>query len=152
MSKPATETQLFEEICERERNSQMLSLDNHANIHIWVSSEYLTNVHKVRPVTVGGVGGLCKRLDTVGEHPLFGEVFIDKDNCYNIISSDLVRQHAGYYRRTSADNETEYLYNKSLRSVFTFIRDPKDGFYKTSFHQFNNELRRVFPNMHRQSL
>ena len=152
MSKPITEDQHYQEILERDRNENMISLDSHANIHVWVSGDHLTNIHKVRPVTVSGVGGLVKVLDTVGDHPLFGEIFIDKNNGYNIISSDLVRQQCGYYRRISDDNEIEYLYNKSLRSVFKFDRDPNDGFYKISFRQFNNELRRIFPNMCQQSL
>ena len=47
----------------------------------------------------------------------------------------------------SKDNLKEFLYNEDLRSVLTFDRDPKDGFYKMTFEDMNQEMRRVFPKM-----
>ena len=129
-----------------ELNNEFVNIDTHANIHVWVSPKYLTNVRQVNPIHVKGFGGFTKKLDTVGDHPLLGEVFVDETNGYNILSSDLLRQNAGYMRRTSEDNLKEFLYNNELRSVLTFNRDPSDGFYKMRIRDMNAEIKRVFPN------
>ena len=101
----------------------------------------------MKPIKVRGFGGYHKFLDTVGDHPLLGEVFVDKSNGYNIISCDLVREGQGYFRRTSKDNMKEYLYNDDIQSIITFERDPVDGFHKCSLRDLNTELIRVFPNL-----
>jgi hypothetical protein len=98
-------------------------------------------------VTVKGFGGFTKHLDTAGDHPLLGEVLIDPENEYNIVSYDLLRECGGYLRSISEDNKKEYLYNKEINSVLTFERDPFDGFYKMSMKDLNKEMKRTFPKM-----
>ena len=142
-----TEEDIYEEKAFKYNNYNSCNLDNHANIHVWCNDEALKNIRKVKPIKVKGFGGFHKFLDTVGDHPLLGEVFIDKDNGYNIISCDLVREQQGYFRRTSNDNKKEYLYNDDLKSVITFERDPKDGFHKCSLRDLNVELMRIMPNL-----
>ena len=146
-SKPMTEEDIYVESIMKEKNYNYCNLDSHANLHVWCNDKALRNVRKVKPIRVKGFGGMFKYLDTVGDHPLLGEVFIDKDNEYNIISCDLIREDQAYFRRTSKDNMKEFLYNDDIKSVITFERDPMDGFYKCSLKDFNNELIRVFPNL-----
>ena len=146
-SKPMTEEDIYEEKAFKYNNYNSCNLDSHANIHVWCNDEALKNVRKVKPIKVKGFGGFHKFLDTVGDHPLLGEVFIDKENGYNIISCDLVREQQGYFRRTSKDNKKEYLYNDELKSVITFERDPTDGFHKCSLRDLNIELMRIMPNL-----
>ena len=146
-SKSITEDQAYNELLQHEKNQNYMNLDGHSNLHVFSNEKLCTNIRKVRPIKVKGFGGFIKTLDTVGDHPLLGEVFIDKDNGYNIISCDLARTESGYFRRTSKDNLKEFLYNEDLKSVFTFDRDPVDGFYKISVKEFNREMIRCFPNV-----
>ena len=146
-SKPITMDQAYNELLQQEKNQNYLNLDGHSNIHVFSNEKLTTNIRKVRPIKVKGFGGFIKTLDTVGDHPLLGEVFIDKENGYNIVSCDLARTESGYFRRTSKDNLKEFLYNEDLKSVFTFDRDPVDGFYKCSVRDFNREMIRCFPNV-----
>jgi hypothetical protein len=146
-SKPMTEEDKLVETLLEQKNYNFCNIDDHANIHVWCNDEAVMNVRKVKPIKVRGFGGFTKNLDTVGDHPLLGEVFIDKENGYNIISADLIREEQGYFRRLSKDNMKQFLYNDDLHSVFTFERDPLDGFFKCSITDFNKELIRVFPNM-----
>ena len=151
MSRPIDPDLEYVEAFEREMRAEYVNIDNHANIHVWVSSKYLTNVRQVNPINVKGFGGFTKTLSVVGDHPLLGEVFVDEENGYNILSTDLLRKNTGYLRRTSDDNMREFLYNKELRSVISFDRDPVDGFYKVSIAKLNAEIKRAFPNMCRES-
>ena len=146
-SKPITEDQAYNELLQKQKNENYINMDNHANIHVFCNGKLLTNIRKVRPLKVKGFGGFIKELDTVGDHPLFGEVFYDPVNGNNIVSADLCREDAGYFRRTSKDNKKEFLYNEDLKSVITFDRDPMDGFYKVSVRELNREWIRVFPAM-----
>ena len=147
MSKVQHEDEIELERQMKLKNYNYANLDGHANIHVWCNDTALKNIRKVKPIKVKGFGGFSKFLDTVGDHPLLGEVFVDKENGYNIISCDLVREDQGYFRRVSKDNKKEYLYNDDLKSVLTFERDPVDGFYKISLRELNRELIRVFPNL-----
>ena len=126
---------------------EYINLDDHANIHVFMNESLLINVRKVQPIKVKGFGGFYKYLDTVGDHPLLGEVFLDKDNDFNIVSITLMREQQGYFRRLSKDNLKKYLYNDDLQSVFTFELDPADGFYKILVKEFNIEMMRIFPNL-----
>jgi hypothetical protein len=146
-SKPMTEEDIYNESIMIEKNYNYCNLDSHANIHVWCNDKALRDVRKVKSIKVKGFGGMYKHLDTVGDHPLLGEVFIDHDNEYNIISCDLIREDQGYFRRTSKDNKKEFLYNDDIKSVITFERDPMDGFYKCSIKDLNKEIIRVFPNL-----
>jgi hypothetical protein len=129
------------------KNEEYLNLDSHANINVFMNESLLSNIKKVQPIKVKGFGGMYKYLDTVGDHPLLGEVFLEKDNDFNIISVTAMRVEHGYFRRISKDNLKEYLYNDDLQSIFTFDLDPADGFYKISVKEFNKELMRIFPNL-----
>lgn len=146
-SKQLSEEDINIEKMFEKKNYNHCNLDSHANIHVWCNDSALKNIRKVKSIRVKGFGGMYKYLDTVGDHPLLGEVFIDKANGYNIISCDLIREDQGYFRRTSKDNQKEYLYNDDIKSVITFERDPMDGFYKCSIKDFNKELIRIFPNL-----
>jgi hypothetical protein len=146
-SVPVTEEQVYMAALRKLKNRDYVNLDPHANIHVWNNRERLTNVRKIEPVSVTGFGGFTKTLDTIGDHPLFGEVFVDEDNAYNIISSSVMRKHYGYFRRITKDNKTEFLYSEEHKSVFRFDEDPDDGFYKISFNELNREMRRAFPNV-----
>jgi len=146
-SKPMTEEDIYNEKLYSLKNYHYCNIDDHANIHVWCNDEHVKNIRTVKAVKVVGFGGMSKYLDTVGDHPLLGEVFIDKDNGYNIISVDLMREQQGYFRRINKDNTKQYLYNDDLKSVFTFERDPVDRFFKCSIKDLNIELLRVFPNL-----
>ena len=78
---------------------------------------------------------------------MLGEVFLDEDNDFNIVSITALRVEHGYFRQFSKDNLKQYLSNEDIRSVFTFELDPADGFYKISVKEFNKELMRIYPNM-----
>ena len=146
-SKPVSEEHSYNEKLRKDTNMNKLNLDSHANINVFMNESLLSNIRKVKPIKVKGFGGMYKYLDTVGDHPLLGEVFLEKDNDFNIISVTSMREEHGYFRRISKDNLKEYLYNDDLQSVFTFDLDPADGFYKISLEDFNNEMKRIFPNL-----
>jgi hypothetical protein len=146
-SKPVSEEHTHYEKLRKSKNMERLNLDSHANINVFMNESLLTNIRKVKPIKVKGFGGMYKYLDTVGDHPLLGEVFLEKDNDFNIISITSMREEHGYFRRISKDNLKEYLYNDDLQSVFTFDLDPADGFYKISLEDFNIEMMRIFPNL-----
>jgi hypothetical protein len=146
-SKPMTEEEIYNQELYALKNKEMVNLDSHANIHVWNNKDALRNVRKVKPISVEGLGGYIKKLDTVGDHPLLGEVFIDEKNKYNLISIDLMREDHGYFRRISKDNKTEWLYNEDLKSLLTFKRDPVDGFIKMPITELNEEVKRIFPNL-----
>ena len=144
-SKPITEDDKYAFKLRMAKNKQYINLDQHANVNIFCSDEHLENVRHTDPITVVGFGGYTKTMSLAGDHPFLGLVYIEPENHYNILSPDLVRENQGYYRTTNKPNTKEYLYNEDLQSVFTFDRDPEDGFFKISIKDFNRELTRVFP-------
>ena len=146
-SKPMSEEEMYRDQLIKEKNMEYLNGDDHANIHVFMNKRLLTNIRKVVPIKVKGFGGFYKHLDTVGDHPLLGEVFLDEDNDFNIVSITALRTEHGYFRQFSEDNLKQYLSNDEIRSVFTFELDPADGFYKISIKEFNKELMRIYPNM-----
>jgi hypothetical protein len=130
-----------------EKNKHYCNIDGHANIHLWNNEDELTNVREVDPIFIEFGGGFTKKVNRVGEHPLLGIVYIDRNNKHNIVSVDVMRERQGYLRRLSEDNMTEYLVNKELGSILTFARDPADGFYKMPIVSLNREALRIFPKM-----
>ena len=146
-SKPITEEEKYNEELIEEKRVHYCNIDGHANIHLWNNEEELTNVREVDPITVEFGGGFTKKMHRVGDHPLLGVVYIDKNNKHNIISVDVMREQQGYYRKVSEDNMKEYLINKEMGSILTFERDPMDGFYKMLIVDLNREALRIFPKM-----
>ena len=138
---------MYNEKLIKEKNMEYLNGDDHANIHVFMNKKLLTNIRKVVPIKVKGFGGYYKYLDTVGDHPMLGEVFLDENNDFNIVSITALRVEHGYFRQFSKDNLKQYLQNEEIRSVFTFELDPADGFYKILVSEFNKEMMRVFPNL-----
>jgi hypothetical protein len=146
-SKPMTEEDKLIEDMAIEKNKHYCNIDGHANIHLWNNEDELTNVREVDPIFIEFGGGFTKKVNRVGEHPLLGIVYIDRNNKHNIVSVDVMRERQGYLRRLSEDNMTEYLVNKELGSILTFARDPADGFYKMPIVSLNREALRIFPKM-----
>lgn len=146
-SKPITEEEIYKENLIEEKRVHYCNIDGHANIHLWNNEEELSNVREVDPITVEFGGGFTKKMNRVGDHPLLGVVYIDKNNKHNIISVDIMREQQGYYRQVSEDNMKEYLINKEMGSILTFERDPMDGFYKMLIVDLNREALRIFPKM-----
>jgi hypothetical protein len=146
-SKPITEEEKYNQDLIEEKRVHYCNIDGHANIHLWNNEEELANVREVDPITVEFGGGFTKKMNRVGDHPLLGVVYIDKNNKHNIISVDVMREQQGYYRQVSEDNMKEYLINKEMGSILTFERDPMDGFYKMLIVDLNREALRIFPKM-----
>ena len=145
-SKPMTEEELHLENLREEKKHHYCNIDSHANIHLWNNEEEVTNVRDVDPIICEFGGGFTKQLSRVGDHPLLGIVYLDKNNKNNIISVDVMREEKGYYRSISKDNKKEYLINEELGSILTFERD-FDGFFKMPIVDLNKEAMRIFPKM-----
>ena len=123
------------------------TIDGFAGIHLWNDASLLMNVRKVNGrVFVTGVGGAKIEVFEVGDHPLFGEVYICPKQKYNIISEPKARVDSGYYLRISNDNKTKYLYNKELKSVIPFFLED-NTFHRTTQECLLKETRRLFPDM-----
>jgi len=146
-SKPMTEEDILNQTMIEEKRRHYCNIDSHANIHLWNNEEELTNVRDVDPIYCEFGGGFKKKLSRVGDHPLLGIVYIDRENKNNIISVDVMREDKGYFRRISDDNKKEYLVNEELGSILTFERDPLDGFFKQPIVDLNREAMRIFPKM-----
>jgi len=107
-----------------------LSLDNHANVCIFNNESILENIKEIkRAQPVNGLGGNIKLYKRFGNHPIFGNVMIDPDNKFNIVSLHQLLKK-GYRYRTDKDNTYTFIVNKTDDIILTFTRDTKGGFYK----------------------
>jgi hypothetical protein len=68
-------------------NHTYYCLDSMANVSVFRNSDLLTDIHKsIRALSIEGVGSKMTKVDQVGAHPLFGEVWYLPANEYNIVS------------------------------------------------------------------
>jgi hypothetical protein len=64
----------------------------------------------------------------VGDHPLFGECFINRDQTVNLLSAYQARLN-GFMSRISNDNLKITLFNKDKNLVLVFHEDANDHLY-----------------------
>jgi hypothetical protein len=63
-----------------------------------------------------------------GDHPLFGECFINREQTVNLLSAYQARLN-GFMSRISNDNLTITLFNKDKNLVLLFHEDAYDHLY-----------------------
>ena len=113
-------------------NRDCYSLDGHANICIFNNAKVLTNLREIKiPKRVKGIGGTVQHYNTIGNHPIFGEVIYDPNNEYNLVGQPVLRK-LGLLIRISADNSfIDVVDGKTENLVMHFRLDESDGFYKS---------------------
>ena len=121
-------------------NRNCYSLDGHANVCIFNNASVLSNLRQLKiPKRVKGVGGTVRVYDTVGDHPILGEVIYDPENDYNLVSQHVLRKR-GYLIRLSRDNNvSDVVDSKNENLVMHFRYDSNDGFYKCPMHISSQE-------------
>jgi len=111
-------------------NHTFYCLDSMANVSVFRNPELLTDIRSSdKPLSIDGVGAKLTKVDQVGTHHLFGEVWYLPTNEYNIVSQWQAQKN-GFLLKMSEDNKSCYLYRGSDRTAMRFVRDPIDHFYK----------------------
>jgi hypothetical protein len=72
-------------------------------------------------------------LRRVGDHPIFGTVFVDPRNKYNLVGEPVIRKLGMQFIKSEDDKHQDLVQKSTGNVVMRFHRDSADGFYKASF-------------------
>ena len=118
------------EMPEPYNNHTFYCLDSMANVSVFRNPDLISDIRQSdKPLSIDGVGAKLTKVNQVGTHHLFGEVWYLPTNEYNIVSQ-WQAQKSGFLLKMSDDNQSCYLYRASDRTAIRFMRDPVDHFYK----------------------
>ena len=118
------------EMPEPYNNHTFYCLDSMANVSVFRNPDLISDIRQSdKPLSIDGVGAKLTKVNQVGTHHLFGEVWYLTTNEYNIVSQ-WQAQKSGFLLKMSDDNQSCYLYRASDRTAIRFMRDPVDHFYK----------------------
>jgi hypothetical protein len=102
--------------------------DPGANINVICNDELVINIRKIEKQSANGIGGPATFTE-VGDHPLSGECFINREQTVNLLSAYQARLN-GFMCRISNDNLQITLFNKDQNLVLVFHEDSNDHLYK----------------------
>ena len=67
-------------------------LDSMANVNVACNTDLVVHIRRTDSAGLRGIGGVTK-LDEIGTHPLWGDVFIDRSQPFNILSLHQAQMH-----------------------------------------------------------
>lgn len=115
-------------------NYTCYSKDDHANVCIFSNPFMLSNLRDLdQPRVIEGLCGMRAHLQRVGDHPIFGTVFVDPRNKYNLVGEPVIRKLGMQFVKSKDDKHQDLVKKSTGKTVLRFHLDPSDGFYKASF-------------------
>jgi len=119
-------------------------LDSMANVSVCNNKDLLTNVLNLeKPIGMRGLGWISKKSTNIETHPLFGDMLIDEDNPYNILSLERA-QAMGFKETTSNDQKSKILNHPEKGFCLVLHKDDRDKFYKVHANAVPATLRSVY--------
>jgi hypothetical protein len=117
-------------------------LDSMANVNVACNPELVVHL---RVTDVAGLRwiGLTTKLENIGTHPLWGDVFIDRSQPYNILSLHQAQVHS-FRELTSQDQQRKILSNPERSTALVFHKDDTDKFYKLHASKVVEYIRKVY--------
>jgi len=85
------------------------------------------------PRVIEGLCGMKVTLRRVGDHPIFGTVFVDPRNKYNLVGEPVIRKLGMQFIKSEDDKHQDLVQKSTGNVVMRFHLDSADGFYKASF-------------------
>jgi hypothetical protein len=104
-----------------------------ANVNVACNPELVVHL---RATDIAGLRG-------IGTHPLWGNVFIDRSQPYNILSLHQAQVH-GFRELTSQDQQRKILSNPERGIALVFHKDDTDKFYKLHASKVVEYIRKVY--------
>ena len=117
-------------------------LDSMANVNVACNPDLVVHIRRTDSAGLRGIGGVTK-LDEIGTHPLWGDVFIDRSQPYNILSLHQAQMH-GFRELTSQDQQRKILSNPERGIALVFHKDDNDKFYKLHASKVVEYVRKVY--------
>ena len=117
-------------------------LDSMANVNVACNPELVVHLRATDVAGLRGIGGTTK-LEEIGTHPLWGDVFIDRSQPYNILSLHQAQVH-GFRELTSQDQQRKILSNPERGIALVFHKDDTDKFYKLHASKVVEYIRKVY--------
>ena len=115
-------------------NYTCYSKDSHANVCIFANPFMLANLRDLdTPRVIEGLCGMKVTLRRVGDHPIFGTVFVDPRNKYNLVGEPVIRKLGMQFIKSEDDKHQDLVQKSTGNVVMRFHLDSADGFYKASF-------------------
>ena len=117
-------------------------LDSMANVNVACNPDLVVHLRATEVAGLRGIGGTTK-LEEIGTHPLWGDVFIDRSQPYNILSLHQAQEH-GFRELTSQDQQRKILSNPDRGIALVFHKDDTDKFYKLHASKVVEYIRKVY--------
>ncbi len=118
-------------------------LDTSANVNVAFNPDLVVHLRATDVAGLRGIGGTTK-LEEIGTHPLWGDIFIDRSQPYNILSLHQAQVH-GFCELTSQDQYCKILSNPERGIALVFHKDDTDKFYKLHTSEVVEYIRKVYP-------
>ena len=116
--------------------------DPGANINVICNDELVINIRTIEKQSANGIGGPATFTE-VGDHPLFGECFINREQTVNLLSAYQARMN-GFMSRISNDNLKITLFNKDKNLVLVFHEDANDHLYKCHANNISKMVKKLY--------
>jgi hypothetical protein len=113
-----------------------------ANVNVACNPDLVVHLRAKDITGLHGIGGTTK-LEEIGTHPLWGDVFIDRSQPYNILSLHQAQVH-GFRELTSQDQQRKILSNPECGIALVFHKDDTDKFYKLHGSKIVEYIRKVY--------
>ena len=126
----------------RVQDNQSWVLDSMANVNVACNPDLVVHLRATDVAGLRGIGGITK-LEEIGTHPLWGDVFIDRSQPYNILSLHQAQEH-GFRELTSHDQQRKILSNPKRGIALVFHKDDTDKFYKLHASKVVEYVRKVY--------
>jgi hypothetical protein len=117
-------------------------LDSMANVNVACNPELVVHLRATDVAGLRRIGGTTK-LEEIGTHPLWGDVFIDRSQPYNILSLHQAQVH-GFRELTSQDQQRKILSNPERGIALVFHKYDADKFYKLHASKVVEFIRKMY--------
>ncbi len=126
----------------RVENNLSWVLNSMANVNVACNPELVVHLRATDVAGLRGIGGTTK-LEEIGTHPLWDDVFIDRSQPYNILSLHQAQVH-DFRELTSQDQQRKILSNPERGIALVFHRDDTDKFCKLHASKVVEYIRKVY--------
>jgi hypothetical protein len=113
-----------------------------ANVNVACNPELVVHLRATDVAGLRRIGGTTK-LEEIGTHPLWGDVFIDRSQPYNILSLHQAQVH-GFRELTSQDQQRKILSNPERGIALVFHKYDADKFYKLHASKVVEFIRKMY--------
>ena len=117
-------------------------LDSMANVNVACNPDLVVNLRATDVAALRGIGGTTK-FEEIGTNPLWGDVFIDRSQPYNILSLHQAQVH-GFRELTSQDQQRKILSNPERCIALVLHKDDTDKFYNLHASKVVEYIRKVY--------